>query len=1655
MNGLFAKHRAWVIGIAFGIVLLTIAIYFASRNGGKPDASGPATVEKNAPASKPAGHVVSPAPEFVVAFGTPPVPGDEIEPANEARVRGTEVFVRWRAPAKAEGRVRWRPAGGNGEFAVTPAAAAEMADDPLVARLTGLKPGTYEYVVEHMAGGLAQRSAPRKLIVEAGPAVNFAPAAVEATFRRDYDQIVTVGVKNDTPDKVWIAARAAAQFPDLPADIVGPGSVDEPVELAPGAALNLSLAVTAPDARRAAYEIPIEAAGAFGVARIRIVNPKLQLSIKVVEEDPRTLAKTVEIHNDGDATLADLAVRAAPPNDPEVRLEPSVSHAYLASRQTLRVIIAPVLYLEFQSLKLDLLCQAAGQEVRFPLEFRAPAGKRLMAVRTGTQYRNQNANWYCTNKPVTCSDLPGGPGNGPLLASMGPLFLPSPGSCATCPDCDECTAAAVCRKVSQSLEDNRSKFCGSAALNSGACSNPNQWTICKLVKAAESKLQEYEALQDTYSKLIEKANANGNYTMADAEKDKMKIFAEKLAKYGRKVVQGGDDDKNTSATAQVTHYSGKPDKPGEPGKKWSIDAANEIDVRSMNDDPRKQWDAHFCIEITADYLRRASPIELDVTLEHELTHIKRFEKEWDDFKKSPNPGNGDWEKWKKILPPTLDSKGQDIVPFLKEERDRYEEGIDKLTKWLEKCKKCCPGGRSLGPTENRRMAGASDDPPVTIALDSAAAPEGFAEIIAGDDAVGLDAPEPQMRPGLLQALERRAMFTRTHRGPLPSPSQRRNDLDSSDQPAGWHTGQRVFFAWNDAARQVWLASCDARGATPSEVWALGIGYWPRLAVDGERVAVLWRAEGGEVVRVYDGRKWGDALPFDKGDGVIAFAPGGPLHAATSAGLWKLTDRAFERVQPASWGKEIALVFDAQGKPHVASKKELDHKIVCDGQVVCDDAALVEGQPSLAAAPDGTLYISYLSFDNSVVVRSRKGDSWSAPRVVHPKGVIWPTLALDAEGQPRLSLIGPTPPGPEALHLVRLTGPDAEPILMPSLAGNVLETWLILHFGLRGSRWNYRPHDVSVSFNDFVIRKFENTIPEGRYLFRLPPSLVFTSPGAPVFNRVGIRSRHMNGGHYATNSDYQLITRTAWSEFYCFAADVQEARLAAARPGTNHNQPDLAVLANSLQVPARRPESGKLEFHVVVANLGEAESLPAGLFALAGDAPLAHAKVPRLKPGDQWTTTMRLDGKLPGVTFLLKQGAPDFDPANDSLTLSLWTPEETSAAAPTVTVAPPTKAFVTVENAAGERIPFSVTARKGNAPDPAEDGRRGLLLADGEYTVKAGPFEVPVRVKAPPADRKRPPLNLDALSQQYAWLADVKINTNNANLMLRETDGNFRRWYNSRSMYDGPFGFGWTFDYGARLGRTPEGAYTVMEADGFQSTYREAGQYHEMVAAPFSSLLMEENGRVVRHCDADEYHRVYGGRVARETFGPDGRLLLVRFAGGVEHELRYEPDSGPKPGALKAVVDKQSGKTIYAFETSPDGKFAAVTNPDGSVFRFTYSGKMLTGVQEADAAASSTTYRYSADYNLLSVKRRNGSAADFAYDEQKDWLTSMRAGGLEYDFKYGEDSPTRLWTIRTDADGNLTRWDFDEPARASLRTNIEFLDGRIELLGAQTRGGESD
>ena len=485
-------------------------------------------------------------------------------------------------------------------------------------------------------------------------------------------------------------------------------------------------------------------------------------------------------------------------------------------------------------------------------------------------------------------------------------------------------------------------------------------------------------------------------------------------------------------------------------------------------------------------------------------------------------------------------------------------------------------------------------------------------------------------PWQLEALARRASFTRAHRGAFAAPLDG-DAADSHAHPSGWHAGDRVVYAWH-AKDQVYAAVFEPNGTIIGESVRLGEGRWPRVTADARRTAVAWRRGAAFVVRVHDGAQWSGEIALDGAEAAIAFAPDGTLHAATPAGLLRLDGARFASVK--SGGLEQPALAIGPDGPHVAGCR--------GGKVVLDGAELGDGtRPSVAVGADGALHVAWLSKEG-VVARSG-----GATKTIAARGASWPAVALSDRGA-RATWIGAAEVGPPALWLALL--PEGKPLLMPSVQGNVTEAWLLVNLRLTSDRSHFRAHDLEISVNGVRVALFEDTVPEGQFCFPLKPYQVFPSAGASAPNRVRFEGRRMNRGHYSTAADYRLTMRTSWREQFVFASSDDDARRAADAPGVNHDQPDLVVLANEIKLPLQRPPPGKLELPVIVANLGPADAAASHVEVDGRKA----ADVRALKSGERVTVPVAIDWEgIDTVVVAVRGERRDFEKSNDSMTLRLW------------------------------------------------------------------------------------------------------------------------------------------------------------------------------------------------------------------------------------------------------------------------------------------------------------------------------------------------------------------------------------------------------------------
>lgn len=286
-----------------------------------------------------------------------------------------------------------------------------------------------------------------------------------------------------------------------------------------------------------------------------------------------------------------------------------------------------------------------------------------------------------------------------------------------------------------------------------------------------------------------------------------------------------------------------------------------------------------------------------------------------------------------------------------------------------------------------------------------------------------------------------------------------------------------------------------------------------------------------------------------------------------------------------------------------------------------------------------------------------------------------------------------------------------------------------------------------------------------------------------------------------------------------------------------------------------------------------------------------------------------------------------------------------------------------------------------------------------------------------------------------------VNVRNGNLFLTFEDFNIRgagpglrltRVYNSRSLFNGPFGFGWSANYLSSL-VDRGGTIELTDSDGSVDLFklqsvrkgeevfvsylrgcryllRKPGGAYLLQTAEGRGFTYDPNGLLASISDR------FGNRLKFSYRGSD----LFALEDGVGRKLKFSYDAAHR---VVAVTDPIDRSVHYAYSAA--GDLIAVTDPMGKVTRFEYDPyHNLTGIIYPDTGRTA-----------------------ISYDEKRDWVLSLEGPGKKTSrFEYLDD-PGRGYsrTVVTDQSGGRTIYEYhnrglQETITDALgqRTQREFL-----------------
>jgi len=312
---------------------------------------------------------------------------------------------------------------------------------------------------------------------------------------------------------------------------------------------------------------------------------------------------------------------------------------------------------------------------------------------------------------------------------------------------------------------------------------------------------------------------------------------------------------------------------------------------------------------------------------------------------------------------------------------------------------------------------------------------------------------------------------------------------------------------------------------------------------------------------------------------------------------------------------------------------------------------------------------------------------------------------------------------------------------------------------------------------------------------------------------------------------------------------------------------------------------------------------------------------------------------------------------------------------------------------------------------------------------------------------------------YSFSASALVDMRNANYSASWTDLELpgsgyelkiSRTYNSRSLHNGFFGFGWCSDIETKIDVTPEGNLKLTECGAGQVTYylprefnrkeidktvsqivnqlktqkkldeksiqslqKELSQNHNLrakYAFDFKiSVPVKEgsqffaNGKEVENVIfAKGYYTRNFADGTSQRFSKEGSLTHLYDKNGNYLKFDYDKDS------LKEIADNNGRRLIFKFYANK--KVKSINGPQNTSVEYKYENlDDLTYVK--NAWGNAYTYAYDDLHNLTKATwpgikpGESTTSVVLAYDKKNDWVTSFTdRSGCKEDYIY-EDSPS--------------------------------------------------
>lgn len=228
----------------------------------------------------------------------------------------------------------------------------------------------------------------------------------------------------------------------------------------------------------------------------------------------------------------------------------------------------------------------------------------------------------------------------------------------------------------------------------------------------------------------------------------------------------------------------------------------------------------------------------------------------------------------------------------------------------------------------------------------------------------------------------------------------------------------------------------------------------------------------------------------------------------------------------------------------------------------------------------------------------------------------------------------------------------------------------------------------------------------------------------------------------------------------------------------------------------------------------------------------------------------------------------------------------------------------------------------------------------------------------------------------------------------------RRTYNSRSLFNGIFGFGWCSDFETSLAVTENGELKLTECGGgLEILYlprKQMDKEDRRIALTKPGTIFYANGNGVEGIEfkGDSYLRKLADGTS-QRFDKEGRLIQIADKNANFLKLSYNSRG------VMDVTDNNGRK--FSLSYHDNGKVKKIVGPNSTSSEYKFKGDDLVEVK--NAWNNSYTYQYDDLHNLTHIGFPDKTEKKISYNKDKDWVTSFtnRKGCVEkYDYKLDGD-----------------------------------------------------